>query len=466
MMPSKETRRAEGRPRPERSPVERARVRTQSRVAWAAHLGRVNEAARRSRQTRFTALLHHVDVEALRRAYRRQRKRASPGVDGITVKEYGRDLEGNLRALCDRVHSGRYRPLPVCRVYIPKPDGGERPLGVPALEDKIVQSAVAEVLSAVYEVDFQGFSYGFRPGRSAHGALDALQTAIMTQKVDWVLDADIRSFFDSVDHEWLLRMVSHRIADRRILRLIGQWLRAGVLESGEWQEMRVGTPQGAGISPLLANVYLHYVFDLWAKRWRRKEAKGRVITVRYADDFVLGFQYESDGRRFLSCLGERLSKFGLRLHEDKTRLIEFGRFARRNRRKRGVGRPETFTFLGFTHYCGESSDGRFVVKRKTQRERMIRKLKELRGEARKRMHEPVGKQQGWLSSVLRGHYAYYGITGNSRALASFAFEVGKLWQRVLRRRSQKSGLTWQRFNNLLQLFPLPTPRITRPWQYC
>lgn len=382
----------------------------------------------------------------------------------MTVEEYGRDLEANLRDLCDRVHSGRYRPLPVRRVYIPKPDGGRRPLGVPALEDKIVQSAVAEVLSAIYEVDFLGFSYGFRPRRSAHGALDALQTALMTQKVDWVLDADIRSFFDSVDHEWLLRMVSHRIADRRILRLIGQWLRAGILESGEWQEMRAGTPQGAGISPLLANIYLHYVFDLWVQRWRRTQTKGQIAVVRYCDDFVLGFQYEADGRRLLSCLKERLEKFRLRLHEGKTRLIEFGRFAKRDRTKRCAGRPETFDFLGFTHYCGESCDGRFVVKRKTQRQRMIRKLKELRVEARKRMHKPVGQQQMWLSSVLRGHYAYYGITGNLRALSSFSFEVGKLWQRSLRRRSQKSGMTWEKFNRLLKLFPLPSPRITRPWQ--
>jgi len=466
MMPSKETRRAEGRPWPERNPVERVQVRTQGRVSWSTHLDRVNEAARRSRQTRFTALLHHIDVEALKCAYSRQRKKASPGVDGITVEEYGRNLEENLQDLCDRVHSGQYRPLPVRRVHIPKPDGGQRPLGMPALEDKIVQSAVAEVLSAIYEVDFLGFSYGFRLGRSAHGALDALQTAMMTQKVNWVLDADIRSFFDSVNHEWLLRMVSHRIADRRILRLISQWLRSGIVESGEWKEMKEGTPQGAGISPLLANIFLHYVLDLWMQKWRRTEAKGQVTMVRYADDFVIGFQYEEDGRRLLSCLKERLAKFGLRLHEDKTRLIEFGRFAKSNRRQRGEGRPETFDFLGFTHYCGESRDGRFVVKRKTQHRRMIRKLKELRIEARKRMHDPVSQQQKWLTSVLRGHYNYYGITGNAWSMARFAFEVRKLWQRSLKRRSQKSGLTWQRYNDLLCLFPLPTPRITHHWQYC
>ncbi len=464
MMPSKETRRAEGRPRPEGDCNEKAKVRTQSRSALPANLIRVNEAARRERRTRFTALLHHLDVETLKRAYHRQRKRAGAGIDGMTVTEYGRDLASNLKDLCDRVHSGRYRPQPVRRVYIPKSDGGERSLGVPTLEDKIVQSAVAELLSAIYEVDFLGISYGFRPGRSSHQALDALQTAVMTQKIDWVLDADIRSFFDSVDHEWLLRMLSHRIADRRILRLIQQWLRAGVLESGEFSETVRGTPQGAGISPLLANIFLHYALDLWVQRWRRTVATGKVITVRYADDFVVGFQREADARRMLSNLKNRLSKFGLMLHEDKTRLLEFGRFAVERRARRSAGRPETFSFLGFTHYCAESRDGRFVLKRKTQRERMIRKLKELRIEARRRMHQPVGEQWKWFSAVLRGHYAYYGLTGNSRALSTFAFEVGKIWHRVLRHRSQKSGMTWEKFNRLLKLFPLPTPRITRPWQ--
>ena len=467
MMPPKEnsTRRAEGSPRPEGSPGEKAEVRTQGRVASPANLARVNEAARRSRQARFTALLHHIDMEALKRAFHRQRRKASVGVDGVTVEYYEQALEGNLRGLCDRVHTGQYRPQPVRRVQIPKPDGGQRPLGVPTLEDKIVQGAVAELLSAIYEVDFLGFSYGFRPGRSPHQALDALQAAVMTQKVNWVLDADIRRFFDSVDHEWLLRMLAHRIADPRVLRLVRQWLRAGVLEGGEWSETLEGTPQGSGISPLLANIFLHYALDLWVQQWRSRHPEGRVTIVRYADDFVMGYEREADAWRMLSALRERLGKFGLALHEDKTRLIEFGRFAGQRRSRRNEGRPETFDFLGFTHYCDKTRDGRFMVRRKTQRKRVIRKLKELRAEARRRMHWPVAQQHKWLNAVLRGHFAYYGLPSNYRALAAFAWEVCNLWHRALQRRSQR-GMTSARFKQLLSLFPLPTPKITRPWQGC
>ncbi len=460
LMGAKATSQPEGRPRPEDDPNERARDRTQGRGSLPAGLARVNVAARRSRQTRFTALLHHVDEAALLRAFRRQRRAASAGVDGITVETYEHNLERNLRDLCDRVHSGRYRPQPVRRTYIPKADGGRRPLGVPALEDKIVQGAVAEVLSAVYEADFLGFSYGFRPHRSAHHALQALHTALMTRKVLWVLDADIRSFFDSVNHEWLLRMLSHRIADPHILRLIGQWLRAGIMESGEWKAALDGTPQGAGISPLLANVFLHYVLDLWVHRWRR-QAHGCVSIVRYADDFVMGFESEADARRMLTDLAERLAKFGLALHENKTRLILFGKFAAERRHRLGMRRPETFDFLGFTHYCAISRDGRFIVKRKTQRQRKIRKLKELRIEARRRMHRPVAEQREWLSAVLRGHFAYYGLQGNMRSMVSFAYEVRCLWLRALARRSQR-GMTWDRFNRLLKAFPLPMPTITQP----
>jgi RNA-directed DNA polymerase len=460
------TRCMEGSSRPKGIPGKRAKVRTQGRVAFTAKLARVNEAARRSCQTRFTALLHHVDVEALLRSFRRQRRRASAGVDGVTVEEYEKDLEANLRDLCDRIHTGRYRPHPVRRVNIPKPDGGLRPLGVLVLEDKIVQGAVAEVLSAVYEVDFLGFSYGFRPKRSPHQALQALERALITRKINWVLDADIRRFFDSVDHEWLLRMVAHRIADPRILRLIRQWLRAGVLESGEWSETVEGTPQGAGISPLLANIFLHYVFDLWVAQWRCRQAHGDVIVIRYADDTLLGFEQEQDAKRMLSDLRRRLAQFGLRLHEDKTRLIEFGRFAAERRAKRGERRPETFDFLGFTHCCGRTKEGRFIIRRKTQRKRMIRKLKELRIEARRRMHWLIGEQQRWLASVLRGHYAYYGIPTNSQPLSHFGYEVQKLWFVVLRRRSQKSHMIWSRFNDLLKVFPLPTPRLSRPLHEC
>ena len=377
MTPSKETRRAEGR-QPGRNPREVGRGRTQSRITLPPNLARVNAAARSAVQTRFTNLLHHIDVEALKRAFRRQKRQASAGVDGITVTDYEQNLGVNLQDLCARVHTGRYRPQPVRRVYIPKTDGGRRPLGVPTLEDKIVQGAVAETLSAIYEVDFLGFSYGFRPGRSPHQALSSLHTAIMSQRVNWVLDADIRSFFDSVDHEWLLRMLAHRIADLRILRLVRMWLEAGILESGEKYETTKGTPQGAGISPLLANVFLHYVLDLWVHQWRHRRARGRVTIVRYADDFVMGLERDADAKQMLADLKERLAKFGLLLHEDKTRLIEFGRFAALTREKRGERRPETFAFLGFTHYCGRTRDGRFIVKHKTQSNRLTRKLTALR----------------------------------------------------------------------------------------
>jgi len=451
----------EGRGRPGRIPLEEARDRTQSRGALPPNLQWVNEAAKRDRKARFTALLHHVDAVALTRAFRRLRRGASAGVDGETVASYEEGLESNLQSLCERVHTGRYRPLPVRRVYIPKSDGGQRPLGIPALEDKIVQGAMAEVLSAIYEVDFLGFSYGFRPGRNPHQALDALHTALMSQRVNWVLDADIRKFFDSVDHEWLMRMLAHRIADRRVLGLIRQWLKAGVLESGAWCETVEGTPQGSGISPLLANVFLHYALDLWVHRWRRCEASGRVVIVRYADDFVMGFQRASDARRMQADLRERMAHFGLRLHEDKTRLIEFGRLPALDRQRRGVRRPETFAFLGLTHYCGWTRDGRFLVKRKTQGQRLTRKLVTLRQEARRRMHTPVAVQHRWLGQVLRGHYAYYGLRGNYRSLNMFYQEVRRVWFHALRRRSQRR-MTWQDFSALLGRSPLPAPRITHP----
>ena len=461
MMSPKEnsTRCTEGRPWPEGNSGRKAKVRTQGRVALPANLARVNEAARKSRRTRFTALMHHIDVEALRRVFNRQRRNASAGVDGVTVEEYGGNLEANLKRLCDRVHSGSYRPQPVRRAYVPKADGTQRPIGIPALEDKIVQGGVSEVLSAIYEVDFLGFSYGFRPGRSPHQALEALNAALIKRKINWVLDADVRRFFDSVDHEWLLRMVAHRIADPRVLRLIRLWLRAGVLEGGKWFKTLEGTPQGAGISPILANIFLYYSLDLWVHQWRQRHAKGDVIIVRYCDDFVMGFERQTEAKSMLDELKRRLSKFGLGLHEKKTRLLEFGRFAAERRKRGGMRRPETFDFLGFTHYCNMNKKGRFFVTRKTHGARMTRKLKELRIESRRRMHWPLKKQQRWLSAVLRGHYAYYGLLGNSRALSDFAYKVRKLWFRALCRRSQKNAMTWERFNRLLKVFPLPTPRI-------
>jgi len=464
MTPSKETRRAEGRDRPEERPRQGARGRTQSRITSSPNLARVNAAARQAAQTRFTALLHHVDIAALERAFRRQKRRASAGVDGMTVAAYEQDLANNLQDLCRRVHTARYRPQPVRRVYIPKPDGGERPLGVPSLEDKIVQGAVAEVLNAIYEVDFLGFSYGFRPGRDPHQALDALHTALMSQGVTWVLDADIRSFFDSVDHEWLLRMLAHRIADPRILRLVRMWLEAGILESGEWHETDRGTPQGAGISPLLANIFLHYVLDLWVHQWRRRQASGRVPIVRYADDFVMGFEKQDDARKMLADLRMRLAGFGLSLHEDKTRLIEFGRLPALLRRRRGERRPGTFAFLGFTHYCGWTRDGRFIVKHKTQGKRLTRKLKTLRQEAWQVMHTPLAIQHRWYCDRLRGHYGYYGRPHNYPALSAFRQEVRRIWFNCLRRRSQKSRrMSWNAFDTLTARFPLPMPRITHPW---
>ena len=463
-MAAKATSRPEGRPRAPRSPEETARDWTQGQMLPPAGLDRVKEAAAGSRQTQFTALLHHVDAHALERAYRRQRKAAAPGIDGVTVEAYGRDLEANLRDLKDRIHRGAYRPKPVRRVHIPKADGGKRPLGLPALEDKIVQGAVAEVLSAIYEADFLDCSYGFRPGRNAHDALAAVQKAVMAERANWVLDADIRSFFDSVDHDWLLRMLAHRTADRRILELIRRWLKAGVLEEGIYADTVEGTPQGAGISPLLANIFLHYVLDLWVAQWERRHATGPMRLVRYADDFVLTFQKQQDAERMMVDLAQRLAEFGLHLHEGKTRLVRFGRYAAEQRRNGGEGRPETFDFLGFTHYCATSREGRFVVKRRTQRKRKIRKLKALRQEMKRRMHEPLRDQQSWLLRVLRGHYAYYGIPGNSRALAAFRHEVERAWLATLRRRSQRPHLPWSRFRHWLELFPLPEPRLTHAWR--
>jgi len=447
----------------EGNPHRTAKGQTQRWQPLLPHLLRVNAVARRSGQTRFTALLHHVDVEALRRAFKRQRRAASPGVDRVTVDEYEQHLEENLQRLHERVHSGQYWPKPVLRAYIPKADGGKRGLGLPALEDKIVQSAVAEVLNAIYEADFYGFSYGFRPGRSPHMALASLDKALMTQRVNWVLDLDLRTFFDSLDHEWMVRMLEHRIADRRIIRLIKRWLKAGVLESGEWTAVETGSPQGSGISPILANVFLHYSLDAWIHQWRTRHARGQIVVIRYADDVIAGAQYESDARKLLDALKERLAKFGLALNEDKTRLIEFGRFAAQRRAQAGLRRPETFNFLGFTHYCGSTRSGKFMVKRKTQATRMVRKLKELRAELRRRWHAKVPEQHAWLSQVLRGHYQYYGVIFNASALSQFYQLVKRMWFKALQRRSQKSGMNWKQFDRLQTVLPLPRPMIHQAW---
>lgn len=463
MTRSKATRHEEGRPRPEGTPGQEAKVRTQSRAALPPNLSRVNEAARRSQRTRFTALLHHIDLSALFRSFSRQKRKAGAGVDGVTVAEYERDLQNRLRDLHTRIHRGSYWPHPVRRTYIPKPDGDSRPIGIPTLEDKIVQGAVAELLSAIYEVDFYSFSYGFRPGRSPHHALDALHTGLMTQRVNWVLDADIRSYFDSVDHEALLRVLDRRIGDPRIIELIRRWLKAGVMENGQRSDTVEGTPQGAGISPLLANVFLHYALDLWVSDWRKTKAAGRVVFVRYADDFVLGFQRKQDALRFQAELKARLQRAGLRLNEEKTRLLSFGRYAKTPQNKQGRKRPETFDFLGLTHYYGMSRKGRPVVKRKTQRTRLHKKLKSLRSQLKARRHWPLIKQWRWLRSVLQGHYNHYGLPGNIRSLQVFRYELLKAWVKWLRRRSQKNRRSWQQFYSFLETcFPLPRPRITHP----
>ena len=425
-------------------------------------LDRVREVARRDKEARFTALLHHVDLNRLRAAYWAISPKAAAGVDGVTWDSYGQDLEANLRDLHGRVHGGRYRARPSRRAYIPKADGRLRPLGIAALEDKIVQRAVVEVLNAVYEADFLGFSYGFRPGRGPHDALDALSAGIYKKRVNWVLDADIRDFFTSLDQGWLAKFLGHRIADKRVLRLIGKWLSAGVIENGTWSQTVEGSPQGASVSPLLANVYLHYVFDQWVQWWRRKHARGDVIIVRFADDFTAGFEHLGDAKQFMQDLRERFAKFSLQLHPDKTRLIEFGRYAAERRAARGLGKPETFDFLGFTHICGKTREGRFGLRRITVSKRMRAKLKEVKDQLKRRRHEPVPEQGRWLGRVIRGHLAYYAVPGNVRAVRSFRKQVTRHWLAALRSRSQCHRLNWDRMNRLATRW-LPPARVLHPY---
>jgi len=454
----------EGRPLTKENTGQSDPNRTPSRESGLNGLGRVREAAKKDGKLQFTALLHHVSVDQLRDSYCSLKKKAAPGVDGVTWQEYGEGLEARLSDLHGRLHRGAYRARPSRRTWIPKGDGRQRPLGIAALEDKVVQHAVGRVLNQIWEEDFLGFSYGFRPGRSQHDALDALYVGIERKKVNWVLDLDIRSFFDKIEHDWLIKFVEHRIGDNRIVRLIRKWLKAGVMEEGRWFETEEGTPQGAVISPILANLYLHYVLDLWVNQWRKKEATGDVIIVRYADDAVLGFQHENEAKRFLEQLQERVGKFGLELHAEKTRLIEFGRYATERRSKRGEGKPETFNFLGFTHICGTSrKTGRFTVGRQTIGKRMAAKLKDIKAKLRQRMHEAIGDTVGWLQSVVRGYFQYHAIPGNEKRLTAFRDEVLRLWLRVLRRRSQRSRWTWARFIKLLGT-SIPEVRILHP--YC
>lgn len=437
--------------------------RTPSREGASYGLERVRQAARLKKEERFTALLHHLDVDRLREAYFALKREAAPGVDGVTWADYGQGLEVRLADLHGRVHRGSYRAQPVRRRVIPKPDGRQRPLGIAALEDKIVQRGLAEVLNAIYEEDFLGFSYGFRPGRGQHDALDALAVGIDRTAVNWVLDADIAGFFEAVDHEWLISFVEHRIGDRRVIRLIRKWLKTGVMdEDGRKTPTKVGTPQGAVISPLLANIYLHYVFDLWARQWRHRHARGNVIFVRYADDIVAGFEHKADAERFWADLKARLARFALTLHPDKTRLVEFGQHAAANRARRGLGKPETFDFLGFTHISGRDRRGGFQLKRKSRRDRRAAKLREIKEDLRRRWHEPIPEQGRWLKQVLTGWYNYHAVPTNSSALSRFRTHVARLWLTALRRRSQRDRTTWARMHGIANRW-LPQPRILHPW---
>jgi RNA-directed DNA polymerase len=423
----------------------------------------VRKAARERKQEKFTALLHHLTIELLRASFYELKRQAAPGVDGVTWQEYETGLAERLADLHSRVHRGAYRAQPARRVYIPKADGQLRPLGIAALEDKIVQQAVVTILNQIYEEDFLGFSYGYRPGRSPHQALDALSVALTRKRVNYVLEYDIRGFFDTLSHEWLVRFLQQRVADPRVLRLIQKWLRAGVSEDGQWAETKVGVPQGAVASPFLANVYLHYVFDLWVAAWRKRVAQGEVVVVRFADDGVLGFEHRGDAERFLTELRERLRKFGLELHPDKTRLIEFGPHAIANRQQRGEGKPETFDFLGFTHICERHwKTGYFIVRRKTARKRMVAKLKVIHQQLRHRRHEPTAQTGQWLGSVVQGYFNYHAVPGNMRTLGTFRRRVLRLWRRQLRLRSQKTRMNWQRFGGLIQRW-LPTQRILHPF---
>ena len=453
----------EGRGSIEENASQSLRDRTQSRISRSRGLPGVREAARRDRKVRFNNLLHHVTPELLQASFFDLKKQAAPGIDGVTWDRYAEGFDLRINDLHARIHRGTYRAQPSKRAWIPKSDGKLRPLGIAALEDKLVQQAVRTVLECIYEEDFRGFSYGFRPQRSCHRALDALYMGIRTRKVNWILDADIRGFFDNIDHAWLLKFLEHRIADRRLLRLVKKWLRAGVSEEGRWSPTKVGTPQGAVISPLLANVFLHYVLDLWMEAWRKRHAQGEVIVVRYADDFVIGFREESDARRCLAELRERFTKFGLELHPEKTRLIEFGRYAAERRSKRGDGPPEAFDFLGLTHISGKTRKGDFTIRRISSGKKLRNKLRELKEALRRSMHHDLAEVGAWLSSVFRGWCNYHAIPGNSTRLHQFRTALQRLWLHALRRRSQRGRrMTWQKFSRLTKRW-LPTPRILHPY---
>jgi RNA-directed DNA polymerase len=453
---------AEGRAQTKENNVQPHMQPTQSGARVSQGLDGVRQKARDNKQEQFTALLHHLTVDLLRESFYALKRHAATGVDGVSWQQYEQGLEARLIELHDQVHRGAYRAQASRRVYIPKADGRQRPLGVASLEDKIVQQAITTILNQIYEVDFRGFSYGFRPGRSPHQALDALSVGIYRKRVNWILDADIRGFFDHLSHEWMMKFVEHRVADKRILRLIRKWLKAGVSEEGRWRETTAGTPQGAVISPLLANVYLHYAFDLWVEAWRRKIASGDMIFVRYADDLVVGFEQREDAERFLREFQERLAGFALELHPEKTRLIEFGRFAQVNRQQRGEGKPEAFTFLGFTHYCSTDTKGHFAVRRRTVPQRMRTTLHAIKAKLRQRMHEPVNAVGVWLKRVVSGYYRYHALPDNQRALWRFRDRLCDLWRSMLGRRSQRSRPSWKRIRPTFERW-IPRPEILHPY---
>jgi group II intron reverse transcriptase/maturase len=447
----------------ERNPSKRNRTQAQSWIFLPNELDRIRHAAQRNREEQFISLWHHVyEIGRLRRSFVRLKRKSAAGIDGKTWQEYGRNLEENLKDLSERLKKGAYKARAVRRTYIPKGDGRHRPIGIPVLEDKIVQRAMVDVLNSIYEVDFLGFSYGFRPGRNQHNALDAVVEAIEGKKINWVLDLDIRGFFDAIDHEWLIRFVEHRIKDKRVIRHIKKWLNAGIMEDNEWHKIEEGTPQGGSVSPLLANIYLYYVFDLWANNWRNRKASGDVIMVRFADDMLLGFQYKHEAVRFLTELKERFRKFNLEVNTEKTSLIEFGRYACERRKERGKGKPETFDFLGFTHICSKSRMGKFTVLRKTSAKRLRSKLAELKKTMRERMHWSIADVGQWLKSVILGHYRYYGVPWNGKSLTRFRSEITRMWLKVLRRRSQKHRITWQRMYRIANKW-LPMPFICHPY---
>ena len=452
----------EGRAEAEGNSAARNASSTQSEQDAATTLQRIRDRATLKPKEKWTNLLSHLRIPMLQRAYLSLRKRAAAGVDGVTWEAYGVRLDERLRDLEDRIHRGSYHPQPVRRVEIPKGNGSTRPLGIPALEDKIVQQAVRWVLEPIYEAEFVGFSYGFRPERSAHDALDALSTALL-RRVNWVLDADIRAFFDTIAHGWMQKFIEHRIGDRRLVRLLMKWMKAGVMKDGELHEVTAGTPQGGIISPLLANVYLHYVLDLWVQSWRQKQARGDVYVVRYADDFVMGFQLEEDARAMRMALAERMAKFALELHPDKTRVLEFGRFARQGREQKGLPKPETFTFLGFVHIAGTSRKGTFQLQRQTSGKKLRASLARIKEACRRRRHLPVADQHAWLRRVVIGHVNYYGVPSNYRALGTFHWEVSRIWHRSLQRRSQRGRWREGQRARFLERFSLPTPRIVHPW---